>query len=878
MNRSRGCRLLLASMLVLSNACVLPSHAQVLNLDAAPAGPVLPKVSATTALALQLTQEAEQIEQAMLQQTGHERVASEARACMRRSSAFLLGPSDPRPWNESVAVFAGLRLARARTSVDVLLDAFSNERRAASAATSRPLTRDELGRVDALLTQFANGALEAMRRADATDAASMTEAAARATMPLANAIAILEGRALPDCWPVFTSAESDPSLTTTRDLVVRATDLQSVLERIARAETLNEGLRVAMHAALDPANALPIEARATRIDTLLTLALATNSLPLLDDAARLSLDGEILDACRALGAGVVATTEGDADPTAPPLLLPGPTRAIEVSAQAVALLFGDIAALDAIAKDDEKLHGALVALASAFASAHVQGGMSAGVDRTVAARRCSEAVQSAVTSRTQRADGIARDLRDVAKQLEREYRAAELSALRALVQITTGGSTFADPETVSALERMRALSKDRSSLEELSETVARITALKPALAAEMDRRARLIARLLTDKLKRSDGMRALHAIRAQTALYAPFPLEESLKRDDAALAELSGASSEALANIGASRRVAWAESWARGDTDAPEFAKMDRFARLMSAMESLASREESAVRRRAADALSMWGNWCASRTAFVPATMDSSALFRLACASLLAGDEVRFDADLQRLEVAIPLVALVASLEARLASALPQAPLLASSEIAPIATTPASHAWLAGEHAQFATLCRTLAELEGARTRGEAPLEFSLRAFASSIASNLNNIVRPRLGLTGQIPSIDAVIAAPQPPRGTRAPTAAPKVAPKVAPTTAAPSPPPATTPAKPGAPATPPTPAKTAVAVKPVVAAPKPEVPKTPAGEQIQPDGNRVPVVPTVPRIPNQDRAPRLPRQGSPTDPQNTDPKKDGN
>ena len=71
---------LLACFLALPPQVASTAQAQILNLDTAPKGPTLPKDCATTALAAALTKEAEQLEQAMLQQTGHERLASEAGA------------------------------------------------------------------------------------------------------------------------------------------------------------------------------------------------------------------------------------------------------------------------------------------------------------------------------------------------------------------------------------------------------------------------------------------------------------------------------------------------------------------------------------------------------------------------------------------------------------------------------------------------------------------------------------------------------------------------------------------------------------------------------------------------------------------------------
>ncbi|RLS91752.1 MAG: hypothetical protein DWI11_10450 [Planctomycetota bacterium] len=837
---------LLACFLALPPQVASTAQAQILNLDTAPKGPTLPKDCATTALAAALTKEAEQLEQAMLQQTGHERLASEAGACLRRTGAFLLGVDAPRDWNESVAVFAGLRLARARASIDAALDAYANERRSAVAAASRPLSREDLTQVDALLTRYSSSSLEILRRASLADTNAVADAAMRATSPLAEALVILEGRDLPDCWPAFALSSSTAPAQASRDVVRRSLDAASVQERVTRAENLDPKFREACDAALSVDAQLPLAQRSARVDALLTLAIAVNNLPLLEVHARDSMHAQLCSACAALSAREESSLQ-----------------AIEGSARSVGALYARINALSDAAKSDEKLQDALRELAGAFAAAQIDSRGSVGESRRIAADRCSEALDCALAARKHDENTIARELREIARQLQRDYRAAELLIVRALVQTASGGSSFADPETVSALERMRSLAEDQGHLALLSDTVARITALKPSLSADMERRARLIARLLTDKLKRPDAIRALEALRDQTQRYAPFALEEPLRRNDLSLAQLTAVSCEALAQIGAERRVAWASAWAIGDTGSDAFVRMDRFVRLMHATEGISSRAESPMSRRAADALSMWGNWCASRTAFVPATTDASALLRLACASLLAGDEARFDSDLKRLEVAAPLVLLVASLETRLSSALMQSSSLATSEIAPLAILPANDAWLATERAQFAALCWSLAEMEGARTRGAGALEQSLHAFAGAIAKQLDQIVTPRNGLLGQIPSIDAeiAVAATRQRAKPKAPAAPPANAPSATPTSSTPTAVP--TPAKP--------------ATKPAPNAAKPIEPKPaigPAnGDDAAPTGDRVPV---VPRLNPQERLPRLPRQGDPTTQPNAEPKKE--
>ena len=184
---------------------------------------------------------------------------------------------------------------------------------------------------------------------------------------------------------------------------------------------------------------------------------------------------------------------------------------------------------------------------------------------------------------------------------------------------------------------------------------------------------------------------------------------------------------------------------------------------------------------------------------------------------------------------------------------------VATSEIAPLATLPANDAWLATERAQFAALCWSLAEMEGARTRGAGALEQSLHAFAGAIAKQLDQIVTPRDGLLGQIPSIDAEIAVDVTRQRAKpkAPVTPPATAPSATPTSSTPTA--APTPAKP--------------APKPAPNAAKPIEPKPANGDDAAPAGDRVPV---VPRLNPQERLPRLPRQGDPTTQPNAEPKKE--
>ncbi len=830
------------------------ARGQVLNLDAAPAGPTLSASNAASTLAQQLTLEAEQIEQALLQQSGHERVASEARACLRRSGAFLLGPTAARPWGESSAVVAGLRLARMRASIDALLAAFANERRVDDAATHASLSMEELSNADAMLREFSNEALDSVRRADPADTEAMSIALAQAMQPLADAVALLEGREIPNPWPGIARVAPVGDAFVMRDMTPHRSDANSLRAQLEKDQSLSTSLRAALIAALAPELPIPLQSRAERVEPLVRLALRARTAGLLTAEAIFSLDAEIQAACDAIRLGG-PTPSGDPEhPQASDAVSPAPLSSVEQCAPEMSALLTMIDGRIKLDRQPEKLHETLRAIANAFAVSQFGGGATAGADRRSAMERCGEVMVFLATIRLQQVDDLSPELNLIARQLVRDGRAAELSALRSLEQVAAGGTSFADPEVISAIERIRTLTVDCRELNQLSMTVDRITALKPSLAPAMDRRARLIAKLLTDKLKRPDAIRALQTLQAQTARYAPFPLEERLKRDDAALTELCGSSCAAIAQLGAARRLAWAESWARGDTDSPEFAKMDRFTRLARAIEVLAGREDSAISRRVTDSISLWGNWCVSRASFVPATMDSAALLRLACASLRAGEEERFDADLMRLEATIPIAALVELLRKELGSGFTNRPITAAAEIAPVAIKPPPHAWMAHQRAQFAVFCRTMLELEGARSRGDTTLENSLRDFASSTAHDLNEIMEPTPRATGQIPSIDAAIEVP-PPRTSnrRATTTQPAAS---APGTAAPTAP-RTSP-------NPPTPAQPAAPTKPSDGA------KSPTGEDATPTGGR------VPRVDSKDRAPRLPRQGTPTTEPTAEPKKD--
>ena len=845
---------IVACILMFGGPRATNAHAQILNLDVAPSGPALPKLNAASALAQELINEAEQIEQSLLQQAGHERIASEARACLRRTGALLLGPNDARPWSESAAVVAGLRLARMRSNVDSLLQAFSNERRAESAATQAAFTMAELISVDRSLQEFAGSALELMRRADPANAEVLGNAAADALAPLADAIVVLEGRELPNPWPRSqTRAPSGESLATLSTLD-RPCDPATIELRVANETGLSDAFRDAILASLAKDRPLPLDARAMRIEPLVHLAISARRSGVLRDATLAVLEAECISACLAIRDGVPSTNADNLADTATPRMQASPLLSIERCAVELASLLMQIKQRIALDREPEKVHDSLRVLANECATARFGTSVDDGEARRAALERCNEVLSLAIMARMQPAHDFGRELQDIALQLERDSRNAELSALRSLEQIASGATSFADPETVSALERVRSLTMDRLDLKELSNTVDRITALKPSLAVEMDRRARLIARLLVDKFKRPDAIRALSALRDQTAQYAPFPLETRLKRDDAALTDSCGSSCAAIGEIGGARRIEWAQSWARGDTDSSAFARMDRFVRLTRALRTIAGRPDSTISRRVTDSISMWGNWCVSRAAFVPATTDGAALLRLACASLLAGSEEQFDADLNRLEATIPIATLVESLGAVGGSYI-NAPVAASSDIAPLAVRAPTDAWLLSERARFAVLCRSLLELEGARTRGDATLELSLRAFASSIAQDLNNIIDPPAKPTGQIPSIDTAIAPPQkiPARGARGVGSAPATTPAVTPTNA-----PSTSPRIPAP-------------TKSVTTKPAPvDGTKPPSSEEEAPTGTR------VPRVDSKDRVPRLPRQGSPTDPTPSDPKKD--
>jgi hypothetical protein len=390
--------------------------------------------------------------------------------------------------------------------------------------------------------------------------------------------------------------------------------------------------------------------------------------------------------------------------------------------------------------------------------------------RLRAIRRIGHALDAAARIRDAGTASPPRDLREFARELDRDARIA-LRSLPESIERAAGDLEGGDPAVVSALERIGELAAERDRLERLQRIVQEIGSIRPAAARGAAQTARRIARLLLDPLKRTDAARAFAALDLQAGSCMPFPFEEELKRGTDRAIALTGGEPQRLVEAAAAVRGRWADAVARGDLGGPSSRRLLEVAELLAALRDIEQLEDP-VDRGAGDRLATWGPWIARRATLAPAMSDLSARTRLAARALLAseggaGDDADLARDLAELTRALPLVRLVARLDRRVGPLLRTPPDSMEAALAPLVTAPHPDAFLVGEWSRLETMGRALLEHEGARRRGDRTLEAALGDFLAALATDLERAAFGVAPAPGPIPGFDGS-AAPEEEKGER--------------------------------------------------------------------------------------------------------------
>lgn len=755
---------LLAAVLVAVPAALAMAadvRAQTLDLDGVRAGPAIPAENAAVELARALDAEKGAIDLTAGRLAAEAKHGAEAKSRLRLLAILMLQQGAQRPWSESAPAVLGLRLANAMSRLDRLIDAATEGRRADD---GKPIPAADLRAVHEAVRRLSHAPLEDVRNALSSDGAppaELTRALSKVLAPLGTLVELVEGARIGDPWPVSTSTaqagrSAPDSIAATPQRVADIAALSAMIEAL-------------------PADAARASARAI-------LAVATDD-PIADDELLRGL-GAMCDALGWARSLRTATRVPPIDPVAidaierrTGAMLERLAAAVTATPMASDVRDAALAQADALAPSVEAARAMLAmrerdwatdtlqrSLAEACASlcAAELAGDAAERSRMRIAERIVEACRAAERLARLETVGAPRDLRDVARMLDRDARIAVQALPPAFAAMAGDPSRSADPAALSTLARVVTLEADRARLDQLQALIDRVGGVQPKAGRGFAGVARRLARMLLDPIKRAEAQVAFNAVESQAAAVLPFPFEEELLRETPRAAALTGGNARRVAEIAAAMRVAWAEELGRGAIGGPAAQTVSLAARYCAALRDVAQLS-APITREEGDRLATWGGWGARRALLAPAAVDLDARAVLASRSLVAmgpkGDPAGFATDFARdlgsIEQELPLVRLAARLERTLGTVLDADPDSVAAMIAPVVKAPRPDAALARDWGRLLTLNRVLLEAEFARRTGNLAYRAALAEYGAGLAGDIETSAFGAPPVVAAVPGFD---------------------------------------------------------------------------------------------------------------------------
>ncbi len=716
------------------------ANAQVLDLDGAKAGPSLPVENAAAELSKEMADEAARLERAAAGLTGEARVATESKARLRRLAALFFDLSAAKPWSESGPTVAGIRLVAVLGRCDTLIDAAAAGRRLKDGA---PLPQAEAQRAAAALNTLAKLDLDRARAACSAKSRDMqpqiADALAVTLAPLLELCAIVEGTQTEDAWPLVEDSQDADAVRASARADVEAM-------RKAAVELPADAGGRSLLAALDAC-----VARGTSATALSDLRLVREALRTLEWLSAMKAERPprpFPDAAIERATARITSALDDLAVRTPSVGTAGTPSPAEGARLRLASLETCVQAARTMLelRDDPDLPPAS-RQALSDASSSLVGAELAGDERarTRVAKRILDACAAAERLASTENVEAPRDLKDVARALDRDGRIATKALPMAFAAMAEDPSRAADPENLSALERVLSIESDRARVARMQFLIDRVSAIDAKSGRAFIAQMKRTAKLLLDPLKRGEAQATLATLDMQAAMALPFPYEDALKRGTDRALTLTGGRAREVAEVAGRLRAQWAMALGAGNFNGVDAARLMRVARLCTCLRDL-DQVDDAITRQQGDRLALWGGWASRRAALSPAAQDLGARSALACQSLLvlksdvidAERDTQFERDVAALERAIPLVTLVARMERTLSPTLPMSSDAVGTMLAPLLQAPAPDAFLADEWGTLASVDRALFESEYARRKGDVQLREALDAYISELCREVS--------------------------------------------------------------------------------------------------------------------------------------------
>lgn len=701
---------------------------QRLDLDGTPSLPALPSPNAATLLADLLASEVEAIRK---RETSDARaaLALDASMALRMMARELLARGDSATPPDHAVVLAGFRLADARVEFD--------------AAATRALDggpRSEAAR--AALERLRDGALGSLRASAPADLLPTIHAVltgldpvleAAGLKPLANhwpPRPMLEGLGAPGAPPTPTvPTPVDPAAT---PLLPLATSMpgEAVRSEIGAGEidpTLAEAL-TSVAAQLDAAAAWPdlaleVAPIAWTLAAVPRQARSIASADWLPASLRTALADRLLQAVASCG---------NASTRTPAMIEIAHLAALSRTLDATAPLVrprkqtsqrGPI--------DPTRLARAIAALAAPVVAA---GGDNAAALATATARlsMITDLLQTMVEVRRLEEVEVARELRQLRKQIVRDALTSEEPALRRVETLAAPDASPSDPAAVSLLASQQRRLRMISTLDEVDRAIAVAAARSISEGPAFSNRLRTLLGQFVDPSRADAALARIETFLSQWRALDEPAIERSIRAGDrSALDRCAGRDGELLAELDRRRR-AWAAGWSEGEPD-------DSWRRANELLQLLAMIDDAAaLARTSADPrlIGRWGGW--DDLGGVPGSTDAmDGRLAVAIEAMARGDERALGDAMRVIDREAPLWRLRAGLLRRMAPALISLPTGVTGTLGRAAGTPPPGAYMGTRSADLAALARAARELLAAQAQRDEERIDALERFLREMSADL---------------------------------------------------------------------------------------------------------------------------------------------
>ncbi len=355
---------------------------------------------------------------------------------------------------------------------------------------------------------------------------------------------------------------------------------------------------------------------------------------------------------------------------------------------------------------------------------------------------------------------LPRDLVSLRKRLGRLYDRAEREVIELAPALATGDASLADPPVAAVVEYHRDLTDSLERIERLPQCRDVMRLVNPRASGRVDNQIRKIARWLLDRQRHADGALALAQLDQQCRLFYPLPVEQRLAANDVQLAALTGGRGVALWRTIVNRREAWAEAWGRGDASGPDARRMALLYQLTAALDALS---DLADVQDGALSLNDWAAWEFRNDALEDAVQAMVARVNLAAEAAIEGEDDRLADFLDEIEDSAAVTVLAGVLLQKIAPALAARPINAAAAVGQFAYPPHATAWGRDHRLPIARACRSALEAAHARRLGRNGYASEHAAYVSRQAEQvLASFGRRRLemptlvGFDGSDPAGDA--------------------------------------------------------------------------------------------------------------------------